>query len=123
VGRVAYRPRVSPDWCRRRDGRASPHGASLAFLLTSAATGVLAAPNSPPAATATADEIEPDAVQALTRMSAYLGMLVAFDIKAETSLDLIMTDGLHGAASLSKARWLTLTTRARRHPWTDRSVA
>ena len=69
-------------------------GASLAFVLTAAASGVLAAPKAPPpAATPAAGDIEPEAVQALTRMTAYLRTLTAFDIKAETSLDLIMTDG------------------------------
>jgi len=68
--------------------------ACLALVVASPATVASAAPKAPPAETAApTGEIEPDAVQALTRMSAYLGTLTAFDIKAETSLDLIMTDG------------------------------
>lgn len=68
--------------------------ASLAFAFSSPAMVAAAAPQPPPAAAAEpAGEVEPEAVQALSRMSAYLGTLTAFDIKAETSLDLIMTDG------------------------------
>ena len=71
--------------------------ASLAFAFMSPATAGAAEPRPKPApaavATAPAADIEPEAVQALTRMSAYLGTLTAFDIKADTSLDLIMTDG------------------------------
>ena len=47
-----------------------------------------------PAATAAdASDIEPAAVSALQRMSAYLGTLNAFELKNETSLDLVRDDG------------------------------
>ena len=71
-------------------------GASLALALSSQVAVVMAAPKPSPAAAAAAapdPDIEPEAVQALARMSAYLGTLTAFDIKADTSLDLVMTDG------------------------------
>lgn len=41
----------------------------------------------PPAA------VEPEALQALQRMSAYLGTLGAFEVKAQTALDLVLDDG------------------------------
>jgi hypothetical protein len=68
--------------------------ACLAFAVASPVTVAAAPPKAPPAApAASSNDVEPDAVQALTRMTAYLGTLNAFDIKAETSMDLIMTDG------------------------------
>jgi hypothetical protein len=67
-------------------------GAGLALALI--APPALAAPAAKPAPPAAADsEVEPEAVQALTRMSAFLGTLTAFDISADTSLDLVTTDG------------------------------
>ena len=47
----------------------------------------------PAAAAASADDIEPEAVTALQRMSTYLRTLKAFEIKGETSLELVMDDG------------------------------
>jgi hypothetical protein len=79
----------------------SVFGAGLALTLASTSPLAQAAQAAPPAqpapaaaATDTAPaEVEPEAVQALTRMSAYLTTLVAFDIKADTSLDLVLDDG------------------------------
>lgn len=65
--------------------------AGIAIILAAPATTALAAPA--PAPKAAAADIEPEAVQALTRMSAYLSTLTTFDIKAETSQDLVLTDG------------------------------
>jgi hypothetical protein len=39
------------------------------------------------------DTVETEAVQALTRMSTYLGTLTSFEIKTDTTLDLVTTDG------------------------------
>ena len=68
-----------------------------ALAIASATLGAeaLAAPATPakPAAGAATADVEPEAVAALTRMSAYLGTLTAFDVRAETSQDLMMTDG------------------------------
>ena len=47
----------------------------------------------PAATTANPDDIDPAALTALTRMSAYLGTLTTFDIKSDTSLQLVMEDG------------------------------
>lgn len=38
-------------------------------------------------------QLEPEAVTALRRMSAYLGTLTAFEIRSDTSLDLVLDDG------------------------------
>ena len=73
--------------------------AGIALMLTAPATPTLAQSKAKPAAAAkpaakpAADEVEPAAVQALTRMSAYLGTLTTFDITASTSVDLVLTDG------------------------------
>lgn len=45
------------------------------------------------AATPAVPAVEPEALQALQRMSAYLGTLNAFEMKAETSMDLILDEG------------------------------
>jgi len=71
-------------------------GAGFALLLATAqpSLGAEAAKAKPaPAATAEADDIEPEAITALQRMSAYLQTLKAFEIKGETSLELVMEDG------------------------------
>jgi len=47
----------------------------------------------PAATTANPDDIDPAALTALKRMSAYLGTLAAFDIKTDTSLQVVMEDG------------------------------
>lgn len=47
----------------------------------------------PAAPAADASDIEPEAVTALQRMSAYLGTLSAFELKNETSLELVRDDG------------------------------
>lgn len=44
-------------------------------------------------ATAAAPDVEPEAVQALERMSAYLRTLDAFEMTADTSMDLILDEG------------------------------
>lgn len=72
-------------------------GASLALGLASPPVMALAAADAPrgPAAAAESD-IEPEAIQALTRMSAYLGTLSTFEISANTTLDLVTADGQEG---------------------------
>jgi hypothetical protein len=65
-------------------------GASLVLGLASPPGMASAAPQAP---AATASEIEPEAIQALTRMSAYLTTLTTFEISANTTLDLVTTDG------------------------------
>jgi hypothetical protein len=52
------------------------------------ATAAKAAPKAPDA-----DDIDPEAMTALTRMGAYLGTLTAFEIKTNTSVQLVMEDG------------------------------
>ncbi len=63
--------------------------AGIALGLVSPMGAAMAAPEPAPAAA----DVEPEAVQALTRMSAYLSTLTTFDVKAQTSLDLVLTDG------------------------------
>ena len=71
--------------------------AAIALALTSASVLATAAPQPAPkpapATAAPAPTVEPAAVQALERMRAYLGTLTTFEIRAETSLDLVMYDG------------------------------
>jgi hypothetical protein len=68
-------------------------GASLALAL-SAAQPLAAPPKKAPApAPAPVADIEPEALQALQRMSAYLGTLSAFEIKSVVTIDLVMEDG------------------------------
>lgn len=67
-------------------------GLGLALWLPPNAGAIAATPK--PAATSAAKakaagEIEPEAVQALQRMSAYLGTLDSFEIRSQTSLDLV----------------------------------
>lgn len=65
--------------------------AAAAFL---AAAPVLAqAPAASPAAPAAASDIEPEAVEALKRMSAYLGTLTAFEVKGDSTFDIALNDG------------------------------
>jgi hypothetical protein len=70
-------------------------GFVLAALATAAVPTV--ATSATPAATAAAPaeppDVDPDAVKALTRMSAYLTTLTAFEVLADTSQDLVMDDG------------------------------
>lgn len=68
-------------------------GAGLILAFASPATLAAAAPKAPPAAAAPVAVVEPEAVQALTRMTAYLSTLTSFQIMAETSTDLVMYDG------------------------------
>jgi hypothetical protein len=68
-------------------------GAGLILAFASPAALAAGAPKTPPAAAATAPVVEPEAVQALARMSAYLRTLTSFQITAETSTDLVMYDG------------------------------
>lgn len=71
-------------------------GAGLILALAPAAALAQKVPKTPPAAAAAADEkpvVEPAAVQALSRMSAYLKTLTTFSITADTSVDLVMYDG------------------------------
>lgn len=70
-------------------------GAGLGLALTQAAPPSWAA--DPPAAAAAppaaAGALQPDALQALQRMSNYLNTLKTFQITTRTSLDLVTTDG------------------------------
>ena len=72
-------------------------GAGFALALATAQPSLGAeaakAKPAPAAATTTADDVEPAAVSALQRMSAYLGTLKAFEIKGNTSVELVMDDG------------------------------
>ncbi len=81
-------------------------GAGLALTLAAAqpllaaetakakpASAAAKAKPAPAAKVAQAGDIEPEAITALQRMSAYLGTLTAFEIKGETSLELVMDDG------------------------------
>lgn len=45
------------------------------------------------AQTPTSDDIDPQAVEALKRMSAFLGTLSAFELKADGAFDLVLDDG------------------------------
>jgi hypothetical protein len=70
----------------------------LRLVLVAALAAVTGAPPSyamagPAPTAATASDVEPAAVQALARMTAYLSTLTAFDIKVDTSQDIVMTDG------------------------------
>ena len=47
----------------------------------------------PAATAANAEDIDPAAMTALKRMSAYLGTLSAFEIKSDTSMQVVMDDG------------------------------
>lgn len=74
-----------------------PYGVALGFsailALTAAAPGHALAQAAAPATAKAGGEVEPGAVEALKRMSAYLGTLTAFEIKADNSLDLVLDDG------------------------------
>lgn len=77
------------------------HRLALTALAVTLVAGVAAAQPSPattstpPAANAssTSADIDPEAVQALQRMRAYLGSLTTFEVKTETSQDLVLDDG------------------------------
>jgi hypothetical protein len=70
---------------------------SASLALTSAATlsssAAAAAAKKAPAAAPAAASVDPPAVAALQRMSAYLRTLDAFEIKSEFSVELVMDDG------------------------------
>ena len=68
-------------------------GAGLILALATPVAIAQTAAKSPPATATALPAVEPEAVQALTRMSAYLGTLVSYEITAETSLDLVLDDG------------------------------
>jgi hypothetical protein len=71
--------------------------ASLAITLAAAqptsAAEAAKAKAAPAATAADANVVEPAAVSALQRMSAYLGTLKAFEVKSDTSLELVREDG------------------------------
>ena len=68
---------------------------SLAAEAAKAKPAAAAKAKPAPAATAAdASDIEPEAVSALQRMSAYLTTLKAIEIKSDTSLELVREDGL-----------------------------
>jgi len=65
-------------------------GLGLALWLPPNAGAIAATPK--PASTSAArakGDIEPEAVQALQRMSAYLGSMTAFEVRSQTSLDIV----------------------------------
>jgi hypothetical protein len=65
-------------------------------ILCSAVPGIAQEPPSPPATSAAAapdETVDPDAVQALKEMSAYLGTLASFEVRADTTRDLVAMDG------------------------------
>ena len=65
-------------------------GLGLALWLPPAAGAMAEAPKPAAAPAARArGEIEPEAVQALQKMSAYLGTLQAFEVRSQTSLDVV----------------------------------
>jgi hypothetical protein len=72
-------------------------GAGLAIALAATQPLLAAEPaKAKPAAaakTADADDVDPAAIAALTRMSRYLGTLTAFEINTDTSLQMVMDDG------------------------------
>lgn len=68
--------------------------AMAAGLALSAGPGQAAAATAPAAASApSADDIEPEAVQALKKMSAFLTTLNSFEVKADTTRDLVTSEG------------------------------
>lgn len=72
-------------------------GAGLVLVFASAAAVPLAASQTPPGASAAPSPppaaVDPAAIAALSRMSAYLKTLTAFEITAKTSQDLVTDDG------------------------------
>ncbi len=67
-------------------------GLGLAF---SAAPGLgQQTAKAPPAAAQPSDDIDPEAVQALKRMSTYLATLQVFEVRADTTRDLVTNDGV-----------------------------
>src|SRR6478736_4989984 len=70
---------------------------SAAALSALLATASLAQPAPPPAAQAGAgaadSDIDPDAIEALKRMSAYLGTQTSFELKTDGAFDLVLDDG------------------------------
>lgn len=68
--------------------------AAIAALVGPLATPSIVAAQTPAAAEPEAKPIvQPEAIQALRRMGAYLGGFKNFEVKADTTLDLIMQDG------------------------------
>jgi hypothetical protein len=69
--------------------------AALGLALAAAPAAGLAADPTPPPATSTAalPAIDPAAVEALRKMSAYLSSLSGFELTSKTSLDLVTVDG------------------------------
>jgi hypothetical protein len=70
--------------------------AGLAIALATqpiAAAAAKAKPASSAAKSARRSAVEPAALTALQRMSAYLGTLTAFEVKSETSVELVMENG------------------------------
>lgn len=68
-------------------------GIGLALPLLAAPTLALAAPAKVAAAPAKANVVEPEATEALRRMSAYLATLPSVELTSETSLDLVTESG------------------------------
>lgn len=68
---------------------------SIAFglLLSSTSLVVDAATNLKPGVAATTAAVEPDAVRALTRMGNYLRGLSSFEVRSDTTLDVVTTKG------------------------------
>ncbi|CAN7449164.1 DUF2092 domain-containing protein [Phenylobacterium sp. LjRoot164] len=66
--------------------------AAVAALLATAALAQPAQPPAAPAASADSD-IDPDAMEAMKRMSAYLGGQTSFELKTTGAFDLVLDDG------------------------------
>ena len=79
---------------RRTLGSAAALALGLGLALSAAPGLGQEAAKKPPAAAQQSDDIDPEAVQALKRMSAYLGTLQAFEVRADTTRDLVTVDGV-----------------------------
>ena len=81
-----------------------PLAAIAAGLLSG---GAALAQTTPTAPAASSSDIEPEAVEALKRMSAYLGTLPAFEVTSDNTFDLTLQDGQKlqfGERAVTKAR-------------------
>lgn len=66
---------------------------AIAALLAATANAQPAAAPAAPAGTAADSDIDPDAIEALKRMSAYLGTQTSFELKTSGAFDLVLDDG------------------------------
>ena len=66
---------------------------AIAALLAATANAQPAPAPAAPAGTAADSDIDPDAIEALKRMSAYLGTQTSFELKTSGAFDLVLDDG------------------------------